>query len=162
GYVTIADSTIKGNVSLSGGGIFVEGTTAALTVQRSLFVQNDATQFGGGALNVGLAASANLINSTFSQNSAGTGGAILADGIVALSSSTLSQNVTTYGAAFQIGTNGAGQQATIKNSLLAANTGEIGNCDFASGAVTIAGTDLSDDATCTGFALGNTDAKLLP
>lgn len=162
GYVTITDSTISGNVAMIGGGIFLEGSSATLTVQRSLFVQNSASRNAGGAIYIGLASTAMVINSTFSQNDAGSGGAIEADGIVAVSNSTLAQNATTYGAALQIETNGAGQQTTVKNSLFAANTGETGNCAFASGAVTMAGMNLSDDASCPGVALSGTDAKLLP
>ena len=163
GSATISDSTISGNVSMTGGGIFVEGTSATVTITRSLFLQNAAAAgFGGGAIEVGLASSATILNSTFSQNSAGGGAAIEADGIVAMSSSTLAQNDSANGAAFQIATSGAGQQATIKNSLLAANTGGSGNCAFAIGAVTLAGVNLSPDDSCAGFALGSTDAKLLP
>ena len=162
GSVSISDSLLSSNASTAGGAIYLEGTSATLTVQRSLFLLNSASPyFAGGAIQAGLSTTMNVTNSTFSQNSAGSGAAIEADGIVAISNSTIAENDANAGA-FQISTSGAGQQATIKNSLFAANTGAAGNCAFAGGSVTIAGTNLADDSSCTGFSLGATDPKLLP
>jgi predicted outer membrane repeat protein len=163
GNNTIADSTFSGNVSLTGGAIFVEGTSAILKVSGGLFVQNMAdAQYGGGAIAAGLSTTSNVVNSTFAKNAAGYGSAIQADGTVALSSSTIAENTSgASGAALQVATSGVGQHATIKNSLFAANAG-AGSCNFAGGAVTLAGNNVSSDGSCTGLDLGNTDALLLP
>ena len=159
----ISDSNIINNGSNSGGGIFIEGSSAQVTIVRSLFESNSASQyFGGGAIEATFSTTMAIVNSTFAMNTAGSGAAIDANGIVAISSSTIAENVAGSGGAFQISASGTGQLATIKNSLFAANSGPAGNCAFASGSVTLAGNNLSTDASCTGFGLANAPAALLP
>lgn len=164
GTSTIADSLFVGNTSMTGGAIYAEGAYGTLDIMRSLFVQNAAGQyFGGGAIEAAQDTTVDIVNSTFSANSAGGGSAIEAAGIVSISSSTFADNLAVGGgAAFQISGSGAGQLATIKNSLFAPNGGDSGNCLFNGGVVTIAGMNLSSDSTCAGFALNDTDAKLGP
>jgi len=83
--------------------------------------------------------------------------------MVALGNCTLAENITTRGGgAFQMLATGAGQLATIKNSLFSANGGDGGNCEFGAGKVTLAGENLSSESSCTGFTLNNADAKLAP
>ncbi|GAA0707175.1 choice-of-anchor Q domain-containing protein [Dokdonella soli] len=160
----IHTSTFENNTSPSGGAIFIEGSSANLIINTSLFLQNSAGQFfAGGALLVGQGSAANIENSTFSKNSAGTGSAIEADGVVAIANSTFAENVASGGgASYQITAGGAGQQTTIKNSLFSENSGTAGNCSFGAGVVALFGVNLSTDASCTGFTLSGTDAKLSP
>ena len=157
---TINDSTFRDNKAPSGAGLFLEGAASNLRVERSLFLRNSSV-YGSGA-SIAENATAVFVNSTFANNSADSAAsAIAADGLVTLVSSTLAEN---EGNAFQISTpGGAGQKATIKNSLFSANTGWNGNCFFGPNAnVTLAGVNLSSDTNCTGFALTGTDAKLTP
>ena len=159
----VSSSTFVDNAALVGGAIFAEGTTTNLTVTASLFLQNSADPFfDGGALSLGAGTRAVVENSTFSLNSAAGGSAIVADGLVAIVSSTIAGNVTTGGGgALQIATASATQTLTIKNSLLAAN-GVAGNCGFGEGLVILAGVNLSSDASCSGFSLNSTNPRLSP
>lgn len=160
----VSNSTFVDNAALVGGAIFAEGTTTNLTLTATLFRHNNADpSFDGGALNLGAGTSAIVENSTFSQNSAAGGSAIAADGVVAIVSSTIADNVATGGGgALQIAAPGATQQLTIKNSLLAANSGDAGNCKFGGGLVILAGVSLSSDAGCSGFSINSTDPRLSP
>lgn len=163
GANNLSRTILVSNASQSGGGVFIEGSSASLSISASLFVQNSASPyFGGGGLSVGQGSTASVENSTFSQNSAGAASAIAAEGSVAIGNSTFAENTAASGngAAVQISASGTGQLLTLKNSLFDANSGGAGNCQFGAGQVMLSGANLSSDASCAGFTLNNIDPKL--
>jgi CSLREA domain-containing protein len=147
GSATLKSSTVSGNHShFNGGGIMnladASGATATLTVIDSTIAGNDSTDFGGGidsfTTGAGVAANVSLNGVTVAYNDAdsdGVGGG--------------------QGGGIQ---NGTGSGAfSVKNSLIALNTGSTGpDCagfPFTSGG----GNLLTSSADCTGFALDITD-----
>ncbi|MGA2114953.1 MAG: NHL repeat-containing protein, partial [Bryobacteraceae bacterium] len=147
GALTLSNSTLSGNSTTiydnNGGGIFNGGT---LIVSNSTFSNNSATAgFGGGIYN-GAAGQLAVSNSTFSGNSAGNnGGGIANFGTATVSNTTFSGNSAAQGGGIQnFGT------FTLRSTLLAGQTGG-GNCYLANGAITSAGYNLSDDASCPSF-----------
>jgi len=134
GDLTINDVEISGGQSASpGGGVFNQGS---LTINRSTFVGNSSTGNGGGILvNSG---NVTITNSTISSNSAASGGGIYVNG------GTVNLNAVT------IANNGggivrAGGTVNVQSTLLD-NNGT--NC---SGTIGNSGSNLSSDATCSGF-----------
>lgn len=136
GSLTITNSTVSGNVAINQGaaGVFsLAGNVASLT--NTTITGNAAFGSGtvGGFTRLGQG-SATLTNVTISGNSAPDGGGIV-----------------NFGAAAQV---------TVKNSIVANNTG--GNC---SGAVTSSGSNLDSGDSCQFRATGdltNNDPKLGP
>jgi hypothetical protein len=168
GTLTITNSTFSGNIAADGGGILNNGGT--LTVTKSTFSGNVGISFGAGIANA--AGTLTVTDSTFSGNGAFKGGGI--DnflGTLTVLNSTFSGNIaTTFGAGIEneAGTlsvtngtffnNSAGDgadifnadTASLKGTILAASRG--GNCSgFSDPAVTDAGFNISDDASC-GFS----------
>jgi hypothetical protein len=138
--LTLSNATISGGrtISNTGGGISNFGT---LVIRNSTISGNltDAGQ-GGGIYNAGILT---VVNSTISNNDAvsgGVGGAIYSDGAVQLINTTVTEN-TGVGIVQFSGT------FTLRNTVVAGNTGAIDNCASAVG-MTLAGVNLSNDGTC--------------
>ncbi|HIE28673.1 TPA: hypothetical protein EYP66_15445, partial [Candidatus Poribacteria bacterium] len=85
--VTIQNSTISGNSSGYGGGIYASGGT--FTVQNSTISENSA-EYGGGIY--ATSATVTITRNTFTNNSASSGGAIYASGTVIMQGNTITQN----------------------------------------------------------------------
>ncbi len=153
GSVTVSDSTFDANTSVSivgYGGAVYNATGGTFTIERSLFSGNSA-YFGGAAYNVG--GTLTIVNSTFSGNTAtetgGQGGAIYSPtGTVKVSNSTFVGNdADSGGGDLYIGATGAGAALSIKNSIVASDTGS--DCTL-SGSSTFAasGVNFDVDGTC--------------
>jgi predicted outer membrane repeat protein len=146
--LTLVDCEVEGNAAPEGGGIASSG--GVVEVYGSSFADNMASGGSGGAIALRGATLA-ATDSTFSGNHASTsGGAIAAwtDGGASsakLNSVTLAENAATQGGALFVDT---GSLVTLTHALLTA--GPSGG--ICAGAVTSAGYNLTDDASC-GFAL---------
>jgi len=171
--VSITRSTISSNnAGSAGGGIFTDG---AVTLNEVRITGNVGTSSGGGVRVTASAGAALTANrSTFDANSAVSGAAVHTAGATALSTSTVSGNLGSQGAAvFAAGgsttvtdstivanqtsngasaaiENGAGT-VTLRNSIVA-NQSTGANCV---GAVTSTGFNLSNTATCNLVGTGD-------
>jgi len=102
---------------------------------------------------VGATSQLTLLNSTVSGNTANVGGGIyLVDGTVTIRNSTIAGN---YGVAGAGGITGD-VHVSFRNSIVANNTssGAPSNCG-ATLSLLVAGENVSDDASCVGFSVGD-------
>lgn len=119
---TVMSNTLPG-ANTQGGGIFVgQSSTTMLSVINSAIVSNTA-QLGGG---LGVQDLAEIVNTTISGNiAAGGGGGIqelyAGDSALSLLNVTISNNQAPSGGGVSMG-----NQAHIKNSLIAGNTSPVG------------------------------------
>ena len=152
GTTIIDRTTIDQNqaVQTSAGGIDNDGN---LTITYSTISNNTSGGLSGGIENK---YSGNMVifNSTISGNQGSGGSAIYNGGQVNLSYSTIAFNYAESGPAVFADSSGA---ITAKNSIIANNTGDQGNC---SGTMAVLGDNLDDDGTC-GFSI-TADPKLNP
>lgn len=177
--IEIVDSTFTGNqgtpaLGVGGvGGAIAADNNAVITIRRSLFVGNSAGSGGGGA--IFNAANTTVYNSSFVDNkvidnSTTTGGAIATIDTFAgspprtdISHSTFVGNsaISHDGMSFYTRLPG---ELTIANSLVSDATGAApaayDHCAGTGGFIAVGG-NLSSDASCVGFTLGNTPASLL-
>src|SRR5215813_3413735 len=150
---TIDNSTFDSNTAgdathpASGGGLF---TGYNVTVTRSTFSNNSATQLGGAAFAGGnFGAMLTATNCTFSGNTAGQGGGALANGSGAsgqfiLSNVTIANNTATTGGGGGIQMNSL--VSFFKNTIIAGNSGSPGpDCN---------GTLLTEDYNLVGDGTG--------
>ena len=112
--LTLTNSTVSGNTTTGAGGMF-NGSYATATLNNTTISGNNATNDGGGIANAA-AGLLTVLNSTINGNIAGGGGG---------------------------GIQHIGESATLKNSIVAGNTG--GNCV---GAVLSLDNNLASDETC--------------
>jgi hypothetical protein len=133
-YMTIRNTTIRGNQSTSGdgmGGAILNGFTSGspsytvnMLIENSL-IDHNGTGYRGGA--VSTAGNLTVINSTFSQNQAvgsGEGGAFdVQAGTVTISHSTIVNNSAASGGGFLV----TGGTVYINGSIVAQNSN--GNCN---------------------------------
>ncbi len=144
GTLSLNDVRITGNSAAMGGGLFNQG---AATLDRVTIDGNSATGHGGG-INTSLAGSTlSLTNVTLSGNTAnGLGGAVYAtDHALTITNATIYDN-TSLG-----GSGGihifAGGSASLKNTILASNTGTSGPDDNTSDPVTSLGGNIDSGTT---------------
>jgi uncharacterized repeat protein (TIGR01451 family)/CSLREA domain-containing protein len=106
--LTIRDSTISGNNAVwstgasLGGGLAIFGTTTVVTVERSLFANNQVNSTGNGGAIYTTSAAISVVNSTFSGNYAGSDGGAISFG-------------------------GAGKTLSLINATITGNTANTGN-----------------------------------
>ncbi len=154
GTTIIDRTTIDQNqaVQTSAGGIDNDGN---LTITYSTISNNTSGGLSGGIENK---YSGNLVifNSTISGNQGSGGSAIYNRGQVNLSYSTIAFNYAESGSAVFAGSSG---MITAKNSIIANNTGERGNCT-GSRIIADLGDNMDDDGTC-GFSI-TADPELEP
>ena len=112
GSVTVSNSSLSGNSATRGGGIYNSGT---LTVSNSTLSDNSAEDEGGGIVNH-YSSSLTVNKSSISGNSADWGGGIYNLSTVAVSNSSLSGNSADDGGG--INSNGT---MTLSNSTLSGN-----------------------------------------
>ena len=114
GTLTVSSSTLSGNTAASGqGGAIFNNGSPMLTVENSTLLNNTATS--GGALADGIIA---VTNSTLSNNVAtGYGGGAIFAGALTVSDSTLAGNTASSGYGGGIFNNE--QTSTVSNSTLA-------------------------------------------
>lgn len=150
GAATLERLTVTGNSAVVNGGGLVAGSPDGTTISGSTIAGNSAGNRGGG-INTGVA-TVTLTNSTISGNTAAFGGAIATVGAVVLTHGTLHGNVATdTGGGIFAGGSGASAPATLRNTLLSANTDAGGgsNCEAGNGGSFVSEDgNLSDDATC--------------
>lgn len=131
-----AASNVSGNSADNGGGIFIDGANASLTLNGSSIFANKSTSTGGG-IAVSGATSVELSNSTISGNDTGTKGSMSPDGDgagialinaeIAVSSSTVSDNsAVNNGGGFHL----LASSVTIKNSIVAGNDAAASGQEF--------------------------------
>lgn len=150
GPITISRSVFSNNTGASA----VTNQRGPMTIIRSTFSGNSTTNgLAAGLYNINSQAS--IINSTFFGNQGGFGGAILNDGTMAITASTIASNSA------GLANDGT---LTLKSTILAANLS--GDCDLLPDrSFTDAGYNLADDSSCAFTALGslnNTDPMLDP
>jgi hypothetical protein len=173
--LVIVNSAIAGNTAGEGGGIFTQSSTSAgLTLIGTTVSGNTATIGGGVSVDAGFPAGttirATLTNSTVSGNLATNGrgvqgGGINTDGALTLTNTTVAANSvsnatgTLEGAGIAQGAgvgSGTAPTATIRNSIIAGNTGAAAcQGDPATIAGWVDDHNLDDDNSC-GFT-GPTD-----
>jgi hypothetical protein len=142
----------------SGGAMSTNCSEGDVTIRDSLFDANSAAGGGGSGGAIWWAGrDLTIVNTTFSGNSsATTGGALWSfpngatGGEAILRNVTFSGNSANSGAAILVG---AGT-TTLGNSVLA-ESASGGNCAVAGGALISEGHNLSDDASCGLFVLGD-------
>ena len=192
GTLTVTNSTFSANQAAGGGGghhgdgdggaISNQGT---LTVTNSTFSANQAnggsggpdSNGDGGAIFNANASTLTVTNSTFSANQAagdtggfgdkGDGGAIFNAGTLTVTNNTFSANKVDPGSGGG-GVNGEGGAifnessgtVELKGTILAASTPTPGNCGGS--AVTDAGYNISDDATCNFVSGSGSSVITLP
>ncbi len=172
--VTVVGTTFTGNHNGRGGGIYVFGPTAILTVDKSIFAGNEAGEFGGGiavqngtrltvanstfagnntnGFGGGIGSGADtmtVVNSTFTGNRAtetGGGIAYFGWGTMAVASTTIVSN----GANTVGGIDSDPAKTTLVNTILADNSG--GNC---ASTIVDGGHNLDDGTSCGFTATGS-------
>ncbi|MDQ6834213.1 MAG: right-handed parallel beta-helix repeat-containing protein, partial [Chloroflexota bacterium] len=118
GALTVIGSTISGNGASSGAGIF---STGILTLTASTMNGNIASGLGGGLLVTGTQ-SQTIVNSTITGNTAASGGGIDNQGALAITNSTVSDNIATATDGGGIKAEGRGIGVTVTNTIIARNT----------------------------------------
>ncbi len=152
--VTIADSTLRGNNAVSGGGMFLDRSTA--TIDRSTIDTNTASTDGGGvSMSSGSpSSSVVLTNVTASGNAAGGEGGVIAEingtGSVTIRHSTLVANSATNGGG-AIESDGA---LTIDHTIVHGNTSGSAAPEIV-GTVNSMNWSFLGDATATTIGSGN-------
>lgn len=143
GTVNITDSTISGGFAVTGGGIYIASGTVNVT--NSTLSDNRAGSSGGAIYNFG---TLNVTNTTINGNTltftSGIGGGIGNEGTLNVTNSTISSNGGGNGGGVftQTGT------ATVKNTVIAANTAQL------------VAPDVSGNFVSAGFNLiGKTDGS---
>lgn len=149
---------IAGNRSDIGAALTVT-SQAEVVITESAFVANSSGPLGAAAISLGDATNGvqlTMSNTTITGSSEGALPAFYAFGAMAISNVTIANN---NGASLYLRcVGGQNQCITIKNSVLHENGGN--NCDFGTNQVVAAGSNFSDDGTCTGFSNQNTNAML--
>ncbi|MCJ7718098.1 MAG: hypothetical protein MUO54_16475 [Anaerolineales bacterium] len=156
--ITIDNSTFQYNgadventAGERGGGIY---NLSSLTITKSTFVGNKATETGGAIENGGSGRLA-ISNSTISGNATAmlAGSAILNSGeIIVMSYTTITNNTGgAPGAALMSGPD----TIEIRNSIIANNTG--GNCSYPATS-TVLWENLDSDGSCNGFTITDNPA----
>jgi hypothetical protein len=156
GNLLVENSTIVGNASADGGGIFNYGS---LVVKNSAIIFNsaDVVQAGGGIANGG--GSVDIVNTTIAKNRSGLngGGGLSSEigfnglpGRVSITNSTIRENVAGFvGNAEGGGISNSGGTLQIQNTIVAGNTATgaaaIGPDCF--GTITSLGNNLIGDPT---------------
>ncbi len=158
GTLIINDSVISGNyVSAggSGGGIYNDGGN--VTINRSLFSDNQSYNAGGAILNDG---AMTITNSTITNNTAtnNAAGGIVNYGPLSIYNSTISGNISNSalvdGANIYVNTFGGDTELHLFNTIIANGIND-GDCDFDSGAtITATNTLIEDASTACGFTNG--------
>src|SRR5262249_13196879 len=145
--LTLSACTLAGNAGFSGGAIFNDGT---LTLTNSTLSGNRG--FLGGALYNFYGGTLAVIGSTFTHNSAprgGAGGAIVNEGVLSVTNSTLARNATGIrgGGISNIGT------LTLTNCTLVGNSAGLNSGGIYTDGVTtlfnsiVGGNTLADGTT---------------
>jgi len=120
GSLTVIGSTISGNGAGSGAGIF---STGALTLTASTVNGNTASPNGlGGGLLITGTQSQTITNSTITGNTAASGGGIDNQGTLAITNSTVSDNIATATDGGGIKAESRGIGVTVTNTIIARNT----------------------------------------
>ena len=151
GTLTISGSVVSGNsVTFSAGGINLSGGSGTTTtIMDSIVSENSAGSFGGGIQNIS-ALTVSISNSSVSGNTARLAGGILNHGSIAISNSSVSDNVSA-GEAGAIDNSGT---LSITNSELSRNTAASedfgrGGAIRNGGTLTIGTSTLSDNSAGT-------------
>ncbi len=116
GKLTMQDSVVADNFSVSGGGIFVE-FVGHLFVLRSKFQSNQASSYGG---SVAVEGEASFRDTSMNGNFAGLGGAAYVEGRATFREATLSGNHSTAGGAIFVYS--AAAILNVINSTISGNT----------------------------------------
>jgi len=174
GLMSLTKSTVRNNTSVFGGGIFSIGDIELI---RSTVSGNTATNQtsnnaqGGGGIHVGSGSSATLIsiNSTISGNMShgSAAGILVANGIVSLYSSTVTNNIADFD---NNGTGDGGgidssnmfhsQSVELSNSILAgniSNTGTHSDCTSKGSNIRSFGYNIIGDNTDCNIVLHESD-----
>lgn len=158
GTLTLNNSTVEGNLSHRGGGIYNDG--CAMTVNNSQFLNNRATltssggTAGGGGIYNATGSQLTIVRSTLQGNNGFDGGALtVATGASALiQGSTIQSNQATYGA----GLENSGM-VTVTDSLLHDNRAENvgGGLWNLNGRVTMTRTTISANRALEGGGINS-------
>lgn len=152
GALTVIGSTISGNGAGSGAGIF---STGALTLTASTVNGNTASPNGlGGGLLITGTQSQTITNSTITGNTAASGGGIDNQGTLAITNSTVSDNIATATDGGGIKAESRGIGVTVTNTIIARNTRN--GPDDVSGTFTSGGHNVIGS---TGISIGFTDGS---
>ncbi len=112
---------IVGNRAVSGGGVFLDETSATIT--GSAFRDNDATEFGGGLAVFDPLSSVGVFSTTFSSNNAVNGGGIAnISGMLVIENGTITNNVASNGGSFYNSDQGT---LSIANTVISENTASV-------------------------------------
>ena len=181
GTLTVANSTLTGNSAVGAGGAYVQ--TGSLTVMNSTISDNSASANGGGIHNhnngvlsitdsiisgnsadysgggIDNDGTLTVTNSTLSENSAASGGGGICGskfGTLSVTNSTLTDNSATYGAGIY-----CESTLIVTNSSLFGNSatnrggGIYSNINSSNGALTVAGSELSNNSAAQGAGIYN-------
>lgn len=148
GTLEVRQSTIEGNTASNGGGggIFSDGTA---TIGQSTVSGNQAALDGGGLSSVSILT---VTDSTFAGNTAGNSGAGLFNngGALTLLNSTIAGNTASAGQGGGLANWDPAATATVKNSILGANTAGAGSPDCYGTIVSQSRNLIQNTTGCTG------------
>lgn len=151
---TISRSIFSDNTSDARAGAVYVASAATFDVSQSLFNNNDSGSRGGAIYNEGITFST---NTTFSANHSGSrGGGIFNDGVLSVLNNTLTLNTADQsgGGIANDSTVNPGAVATLDNTIVAGNSGALGNDDL-DGAYTTSFNNLIGNVdTATGLTDG--------
>jgi CSLREA domain-containing protein len=155
-FLLLVDSAVVGNTAAVGGGIMAIG---ALSMARSTVSGNVATSGGGGGIGILNGAAATVTNSTVSGNRAdgrsGFGGGVVTAGTLTLDSVTVANNTAVAGGVYQSQIQGSTPVTTIRDTIVAGNTG--GDCAGVAAIIAAwqGNHNLDQDGTCGFSAVGD-------
>ena len=142
GTLTLKNLTITGGYAPAGAGISAGGKAASLRLENVLVVGNHADVNGGGIAVQG-GGDLTIVNTTVTGNTAGAaGGGIFSNTGFSIINSTITGNAAPAGGGIST------SFVSLRNSIIAHNTGgNETNCAPLTGAEYL-GVNLSDDASC--------------
>jgi len=154
GPVILNSSTVSGNSAVGGHGGIGNGSGVTMTLNNST-VSGNTSGFGVGG--IGNGGTLILNNSTVSGNASDAHGGIVNQGVLELNNSTVADNSAGGSGIGPTGgiRNHGGGVATLKNTIVADNTGS--DC---SGEITSAGHNLIE-TVCDGTIVGDTTGNII-
>jgi hypothetical protein len=141
GALTLRHSTLSGNVTPDGGGLYNAGLA---TIEDSTLTMNvNVSSWGGAIVNAG---KLTIRDSTVSDNWADLGGGgVVTGGELTVTASAFAHNAVGYGGG---GLESFGGRLTIRASTFAANRGELGGgVSVRGGEATIVDSELSENSS---------------
>ncbi len=159
GVLTLDKVTLSGNTATGprgGGGIFITGGTALVTISNSTVASN--TAFSGGGIFADFTTTTTITGTTVTSNTGTTGGfgaGILNEGTMTLTNTTVSLNNGTGGAYSGAGISNFGSLSLVGTSVIGnVSQGSGGGIDSVGTLVTITNSTIANNTSLGGAGGG--------